>query len=117
MYKGNKIALIQQGDSTSSGRLAVAHCTIGGGYTTKDTCEAAGGQWIPGSSGSTETVGEYKSPVETVANGLEIEYTYAPIYTTPNSVLTGGTFICNGWFVDENGYLNIIKIGIMQLFL
>ena len=33
-----------------SGNLAVAHCTLGG-YTTKDTCEAAGGQWIPGSSG------------------------------------------------------------------
>ena len=55
--KGNKIALIEKADSTSSGFLAVAHCTLGG-YTTKDTCEAAGGQWIPGSGGSIETVGE-----------------------------------------------------------
>ena len=77
--KGNKIALIEKADSTSSGFLAVAHCTLGG-YTTKDTCEAAGGQWIPGSGGSIETVGEYKSPASTVAKGLEIEYTYAPTY-------------------------------------
>jgi hypothetical protein len=77
--KGNKVALIEQADSTSSGFLAVAHCT-NSSYTTKDTCEAAGAQWIPGSSGSTDTVGEYKSPVAAVTDGLEIEYTYAPTY-------------------------------------
>ena len=54
--KGNKIAIIEQSDATSSGKLAVAHCSgVAGSYTTKDTCEAAGGQWIPGSSGSTNT--------------------------------------------------------------
>ena len=54
--KGNKIALVEQSDATSSGRLAVAHCTVDpANNTTKDTCEAAGGQWIPGSSGSTST--------------------------------------------------------------
>ena len=77
--KGNKIALIEQKDSTSSGTLAVAHCTLSA-YTTKDTCEANGGQWIPSSSSSMDTVGEYKSPVDTIADGLEIEYTYAPTY-------------------------------------
>ena len=83
--KGNKIALIQQSESTSSGTLAVAHCTISG-YSTKDTCEAAGGQWIPSSSSNMDTVGEYKSPIENVAKGLEIEYTYAPIY---NATIVG----------------------------
>ena len=60
--KGNKIAVIEQSDATSSGNLAVAHCTISPGdgtsYTTKDTCEAAGGQWIPSSSGSLSSYSE-----------------------------------------------------------
>ena len=77
--KGNKLALIEQGDSTSSGTLAVAHCTVGS-HTTKDACEAAGGQWIPSSSGSIDTVGEYKSPASSVTQGLQIEYTYVPEY-------------------------------------
>ena len=77
--KGNKIGVVEKAESTSSGFLAVAHCTLGG-YTTKDTCEAAGGQWIPASSGTTHSVGEYKSPIETVTKGLEIEYSYAPVY-------------------------------------
>lgn len=57
--------------------MAVAHCTISG-YSTKATCEAAGGQWIPGSSGSLDSYGEYTTPAETVTNGLEIEYSYVP---------------------------------------
>tara|TARA_R100001594_G_scaffold150627_1_gene212883 strand:+ start:2410 stop:3516 length:1107 start_codon:yes stop_codon:yes gene_type:complete len=77
--KGNKLALIEQGDSTSSGTLAVAHCTVGS-HTTKDACEAAGGQWIPSSSGSVDTVGEYRSPTSSVTQGLQIEYTYVPEY-------------------------------------
>ena len=44
--KANQIAIIEQSALSGTGRLAVAHCTIGG-YDTKDTCEAAGGQWIP----------------------------------------------------------------------
>ena len=77
--KGNKLALVEKSTSTSSGTLAVAHCTLGG-YSTQATCEAAGGQWIPGSSGSVDTFNEYKSPVESITNGLEIQYTYAPVY-------------------------------------
>ena len=56
--KGNKLAIIQQSTQSSSGKLAVAHCTISG-YSTKDTCEAAGGQWIPGSSRSLDSFNEY----------------------------------------------------------
>jgi len=75
--KGNKIAVVEQSETTSSGKMAVAHCTLSG-YSTKDTCEAAGGQWIPGSSGNIDSYGEYTSPTTTVANGLEIEYSYIP---------------------------------------
>ena len=106
--KGNKIALVEQSDATSSGVLAVAHCTIGG-YTTKDTCEAAGGQWIPGSSGSTSNFTEYMSPTESVADGLEIQYAYSPTY----SVATNATnqinkFYLNGWTV-KGGYLTFLR--------
>ena len=107
--KGNKIAIIQEGDAISNGKLAVAHCTISG-YSTKDTCEAAGGQWIPGSSSGIDTIGEYKSPSEDVANGLEIEYTYAPVYNAGDSVApTTEKSPMNGWYVDEDGYVNLLR--------
>ena len=106
--KGNKIALIEQADSTSSGRLAVAPCTLSS-YTTKDTCEAAGGQWIPGSSGSIESFGKYVSPVTSVSKGLEIEYTYAPIYhNATNDKLQTNKFYVNGWGVI-GGYLTFFR--------
>ena len=111
--KGNKIALIEQSDSTSSGRLAVAHCTIsqvdGTPYTTKDTCEAAGGQWIPGSSGSTSNFTEYMSPNESVTNGLEIQYAYSPMYRIEGSdAIDSNKFFVNGWTVI-NGYLTFCR--------
>ena len=93
--KGNKIAIIEQSDATSSGRLAVAHCTISQGdgtpYTTKDTCEAAGGQWIPGSSGSTSTYSEYMSPTDSVADGLEIQYAYSPTFNLQSAGKEGNS--------------------------
>tara|TARA_R100001082_G_scaffold110699_1_gene91407 strand:- start:54 stop:1118 length:1065 start_codon:yes stop_codon:yes gene_type:complete len=90
--KGNKLALVEKSTSTSSGTLAVAHCTLGG-YSTQATCEAAGGQWIPGSSGSVDTFNEYKSPVESITNGLEIQYTYAPVYR--QTIHDGNTVLAN----------------------
>ena len=76
--KGNKVALVESEMSSGGGNLAVAHCTLGG-YTTKDTCEAAGGQWIPSSTSSSSGNWEkYISPKESIADGLEIEYSYAP---------------------------------------
>tara|TARA_R110002167_G_scaffold180127_1_gene380258 strand:- start:1055 stop:2113 length:1059 start_codon:yes stop_codon:yes gene_type:complete len=78
--KGNKIAIVESDTSGSGGSLAVAHCTIGG-YSTKDTCEAAGGQWIPSSGGgSFNQVQQYISPKTSINNGLEIEYSYAPTF-------------------------------------
>ena len=84
--KGNKIGIVEESGHSTSGFLAVAHCTLSD-YTTKDTCEAAGGQWIPSSGSSTsDTIYEkYTSPSATVKNGLEIEYSYAPIFNTQSS--------------------------------
>jgi len=108
--KGNKFAIVEKRPSGSGGNLAVAHCTVGG-HNNQTDCEAAGGQWIPGSTQSTDNYEEYTSPVVDVANGIEIEYTYAPIYNlfpSLNKVASPGTRVyCNGWFVDEHGYLNI----------
>ena len=76
--RGNKVAIVEKESSSSSGNLAVAHCTISG-YDTKDTCEAAGGQWIPSSSGiGSDAYDKYISPKESVSDGLEIEFTYNP---------------------------------------
>tara|TARA_R110002020_G_scaffold97_2_gene507 strand:+ start:3398 stop:4450 length:1053 start_codon:yes stop_codon:yes gene_type:complete len=78
--KGNKVALVESEMSSGGGNLAVAHCTLGG-YTTKDTCEAAGGQWIPSSTGSNSGNWEkYITPKESIADGLEVEYSYVPTY-------------------------------------
>ena len=87
--KGNQIAIVEQSPTTSTGRLAVAHCTVGS-HANKADCEAAGGQWIPGTNSSIESYGKYTSPVEDVEDGLEIEYTYIPSYRiqTTNDVDT-----------------------------
>lgn len=102
--RGNKLALIQESLTGGGGVLAVAHCTLGGTYTTKDTCEAAGGQWIP-SSGSRFTSNiknKYTSPVENISKGLEIEYTYAPTYSvnTTGNFATEDTYKFFGWGSD-----------------
>jgi len=91
--KGNKIAVIEQSDATSSGNLAVAHCTVDPtNNTTKDTCEAAGGQWIPSSSGSLSSYSEYMSPTESVADGLEIQYAYSPTFNLQSTGTEGTDF-------------------------
>ena len=78
--KGNKFSIVESEMCGGSGNLSVAHCTLGG-YSTKDTCEAAGGQWIPSSSASSSGIWEkYISPKESVADGIEIESSYAPTF-------------------------------------
>ena len=114
--KGNKIAIVEQSDATSSGRLAVAHCTISPGdgtsYTTKDTCEAAGGQWIPGSSGSTSNFTEYMSPTESVSDGLEIQYAYSPTFNLQSTGTEGSDFHrFLGWGSDGTNLLLFIFSG------
>jgi len=91
--KGNKIAIIQRESRGSAGNLAVAHCTIGG-YDTKDTCEAAGGQWIPSSSSNFgDSYEKYVSPTSSVASGVELEYSYSPVSN----------------LIDENSELDISR--------
>ncbi len=90
--KGNKFALVEAEMSSSGGNLAVAHCTISG-YTTKDTCEAAGGQWIPSSGGvSGGTWEKYVSPKESISGGLEVEYSYSPTFNIQSKGLEGVDF-------------------------
>ena len=107
--RGNKLAILESETRSSSGVKAVAHCTVGT-HTTKDACEAAGGQWIPSSGGS--SIGafeEYQSPVEDVADGLEIEYAYSPTYWTSDELRTQqNKFWVNGWVVKD-GYLAFIR--------
>jgi len=105
--KGNKIAVIEQSDATSGGNLAVAHCAgVTGNYTTKDTCEAAGGQWIPGSSGSTSSYSEYMSPTESVTDGLEIQYAYSPTFNLQSTGTEGIDFHkFLGWGSDGTNLL------------
>ena len=106
--KGNKIAIVQEESTGSGGNLAVAHCTLGG-YTTKDTCEAAGGQWIPSSSSSFSGNRKYVSPTESVADGLEIEYTYSPIYRVSKARNEMDTqYYVQGWTVLD-GYLTFVR--------
>ena len=107
--KANQIAIIEQSALSGTGRLAVAHCTIGG-YDTKDTCEAAGGQWIPSSGGFRSNIYEkYSSPSASVANGLEIEYTYSPFYRAyANAAVDVNKFYVNGWTVI-GGYLTFLR--------
>jgi len=105
--KGNKIAVIEQSDATSSGNLAIAHCTVDPtNNTTKDTCEAAGGQWIPSSSGSLSSYSEYMSPTESVADGLEIQYAYSPTFNLQSTGTEGTDFHrFLGWGSDGTNLL------------
>ena len=90
--KGNKFSIVESEMSGGSGNLAVAHCTLSG-YSTKDTCEAAGGQWIPSSSASSSGIWEkYISPKESVADGIEIEYSYAPTFNLQSTGTEGTDF-------------------------
>ena len=71
-------------------------------------------------SGSGQTLGQpslddigpsgalsWKSPVATVADGLEIEYAYSPRYILGAGDVLGDTKVVVGsWFIDSDGYLN-----------
>tara|TARA_R100000808_G_C2151807_1_gene160964 strand:- start:1251 stop:2321 length:1071 start_codon:yes stop_codon:yes gene_type:complete len=104
--KGNKFSIVESEMSGGSGNLAVAHCTLSG-YSTKDTCEAAGGQWIPSSSASSSGIWEkYISPKESVADGIEIEYSYAPTFNIQSTGTEGSDFHrFLGWGSDGTNLL------------
>ena len=104
--RGNQIAIVESDTRSSSGFKAVAHCTVGG-HSTKDACEAAGGQWIPSSgSNSLNSDEEFQSPTETISNGLEIEYSYSPIYNIQSTGTEGTDFHrFIGWGSDGTNLL------------
>ena len=81
--KGNKLSLLQKDFTTSDG--------------LNYTYDSDDGLGI--SSGSTVL----KSPIESITDGLEIEYAYSPIYSsggdTAGQSLMGGKFYVMGWTV------------------
>ena len=93
--KGNNIAIIEEG-------MGAGVCSLSG-YNTQSACEDAGGTWTENASGVND--GEYRSPIQTITGGLEIQYAYSPRYTVPPEILDSGThatdntFFINGWTV------------------
>ena len=73
--KGNRLAIIENGSGSGL-------CSLSG-YSNKTTCEAAGGTWTENAISS--EYGQYKSPIISVADGLEIQYAYTPTYRIETS--------------------------------
>ena len=98
--KGNKIAIIEEG--TGSGICSLS------GYSSQSTCETAGGTWTENAVSTND--GEYRSPVATVSDGLEIQYAYSPRYTVPikkvDSVHADNYHTYGCWFAVD-GYLTL----------
>ena len=97
--KGNKIAIIEEG--TGSGICSLS------GYSSQTTCETAGGTWTENAVSTND--GEYRSPVATVSDGLEIQYAYSPYHITTSAATTQiNKFYLNGWTVKD-GYLVFLR--------
>ena len=92
--KGNQIALAEQ---DAGGGV----CSLSG-YSNQTTCEAAGGTWTENAIGN--NYGEWRSPVASVADGLEIQYTYVPNYNINQTNLTHTTIT---HYRTNAGYLQI----------
>jgi hypothetical protein len=112
--KGSKIAIIEESNITSTGYLAIPHCTDSS-YNNRTDCEAAGETWIPGSYGSADSSGRYISPTAAITDGLEIEYAYSPTYVVPHRRVDATTASRNffahvGWTVVD-GYLTFLPPG------
>ena len=80
--KGNKIAIIEEGQGSGV-------CSLSG-YNTQTTCEDAGGTWTENASGVND--GEYRSPVQTITGGLEIQYAYSPTFNLQSTGTEGIDF-------------------------
>ena len=80
--KGNKIAIIEEGQGSGV-------CSLSG-YNTQSTCEDAGGTWTENASGVND--GEYRSPIQTITGGLEIQYAYSPTFNLQSTGTEGTDF-------------------------
>lgn len=92
--KGNKLSLLERDQTSGTGLNYVYAGTDGDGVMDGTT------------SGSISLT----SPIESVTDGIEIEYAYSPTYTLPTKRTDSGTadtyHLYNGWFVVD-GYLTI----------
>jgi hypothetical protein len=104
--KGNRVAVVESETGSAGGNTAVAHCTIGT-HTNKADCEAAGGTWIPSSSGiSAGNWEKYISPKESITDGIELEYSYAPKYRINDD---SDTVAITGYDESGTGLLKILS--------
>jgi len=56
-----------------------------------------------------DTYGRYKSPVESVTDGIQLEYVYSPEYNVySNAAIEVNKFYINGWTVID-GYLTFLR--------
>ena len=94
--KGGKIAIIEEG-------LGSGVCSLSG-YNTQTTCEDAGGTWTENASGVND--GEYRSPIQTITGGLEIQYAYSPAFNLQSTGTEGTDFHkFIGWGSDGTNLL------------
>ena len=102
--KGNKVAIIEE-------NIGGGVCSLSG-YSNQTTCESAGGTWTENAFSNEDN--QYKSPVLSVDDGLEIQYSYSPTYRFPVIDVDGDTpakrtkFFLNGWIIHE-GYLTLVR--------
>ena len=80
--RGNKVAIVEKG-------LGAGVCSLSG-YSTQTACEDAGGTWTENATGNTD--GEYISPINSITDGLEIEYAYSPTYNLQSTGTEGTDF-------------------------
>ena len=97
--KGNKIAIIERG-------IGSGVCSLSG-YSNQTTCEAAGGTWTQNAVSRDD--GEWMSPIATVADGLEIQYTYSPDYLIESTDVS--TTTVSGWDQDNDGNFRLRASG------
>ena len=94
--KGNKIAIIEEGQGSGL-------CSLSG-YNTQTACEDAGGTWTENASGVND--GEYRSPIQTIEGGLEIQYAYSPTFNLQSTGTEGTDFHrFLGWGSDGTNLL------------
>ena len=100
--KGNKIAIVQK-------NYNLGHCSLAG-YSNQTDCEAAGGTWYSAgsSAGDSEDFGKYKSPLESVADGIELEYAYSPTYTINETEDKNTNF---EKYISDGGYFKLQDAG------
>ena len=94
--KGNKIAIIEEGKGAGV-------CSLSG-YNSQSTCEDAGGTWTENASGTDD--GQYRSPIQTIDSGLEIQYAYSPTFNLQSTGTEGTDFYrFLGWGSDGTNLL------------